>query len=51
MGVLQMNNIKTFNQAMKELRKGNDKKALEIAKDIKCECKYADEIERMRKGK
>jgi len=45
-----MSNIKTFNKAMAELEKGNDRKALEIAKDIKCECKYEDEIEKMRKG-
>ena len=46
-----MNNINTFNKALKELRKGNEKAALEIAKCIKCDCKYEDEIERMRKGK
>jgi uncharacterized protein Yka (UPF0111/DUF47 family) len=44
-----MSNIKIFNKAFKELRKGNEKAAHEIAKDIKVTCKYEDEIEKMRK--
>jgi uncharacterized protein Yka (UPF0111/DUF47 family) len=44
-----MNNIKTFKKAFNELRKGNEKAAHEIAKNIKVTCKYEDEIEKMRK--
>ena len=44
-----MSNIKLFNAALKELRKGNEKKAHEIAKGIEVSCKYDKEIEYMRK--
>lgn len=44
-----MSNVKLFNKALKELRKGNEKVAHEIAKGIKVTCKYDKEIEKMRK--
>ena len=45
---IDMDNLKLFKAAMKELRKGNEKVAHEIAKAIKCNCKYENEIEKMR---
>lgn len=44
-----MSNVKLFNKAFKELRKGNEKEAHEIAKGIVVSSKYEDEIEKMRK--